>query len=168
MKWNKNWLILLFAMLTFTTTSCDDDDEVVIDEEWVKLNEEAIAKVKLDKEFTELVSPGHNGSIYFKVLEQGEGTETVYYTSVVKCYYKGTLVDGTVFDQRVNPYHDPYETSLQTIIQGWAIALQYMKVGDKWEIWIPYHLAYGTVADGNIPAYSALHFEVELVELVEQ
>ncbi|MDR3137997.1 MAG: FKBP-type peptidyl-prolyl cis-trans isomerase, partial [Tannerellaceae bacterium] len=118
----------------------------------------------------EIPSEGNNGSIYVKVLEEGTGTETIYYNSKVKVYYSGRLIDGTVFDSADEPYEAAATFTVSSLITGWTTALQYMKEGDRWEIWIPYQLAYGTsgTSDGSIPAYSTLIFEVEVVDIVEQ
>ena len=53
------------------------------------------------------------------------------------------------------------------VVDGFSTALQHMKVGDKWEVWMPWRLAYGVTGKGNIPGYTTLVFEIELVEIVE-
>ena len=55
-----------------------------------------------------------------------------------------------------------------SVISGWTVALQHMVEGDKYEVWIPQQLAYGASDNGDIPAYSTLIFEIELVSVDEQ
>jgi len=75
------------------------------------------------------------------------------------------LINGTVFDSSVNR-GEPITFGLNQVIKGWQEALQLMSVGDKWKLFIPYDLAYGEKGSGGIiPGYSALIFEVELLEI---
>ena len=100
--------------------------------------------------------------IYYKVLEQGNGNTSPTVRSIVSVHYRGTLIDGKEFD---NSYkrNCPEAFRLCDVIDGWQIALQQMHVGDKWMIYIPYELGYGSKACAGIPAFSTLIFEVELL-----
>lgn len=102
------------------------------------------------------------GGIYYKVLETGGGTVSPGPRSIVTVHYKGSLIDGRVFD---NSYERtcPDALRLSDVIEGWQVALQKMHVGDKWIIYIPYTMGYGIKAVDSIPAYSTLIFEVELL-----
>ena len=100
--------------------------------------------------------------IYYKVLETGEGKVSPTVRSIVSVHYRGTLTDGKEFD---NSYkrNCPEAFRLSDVVDGWQIALQQMHVGDKWIIYIPSEMGYGSKASGPIPAYSTLIFEVELL-----
>ena len=100
--------------------------------------------------------------VYYKVLQAGEGKVSPTVRSIVSVHYKGSLIDGKEFD---NSYkrNCPEAFRLYEVIDGWQLALQQMHVGDKWIIYIPYELGYGTKASGPIPAFSTLVFEVELL-----
>ena len=100
--------------------------------------------------------------IYYKVLETGEGKVSPTVRSIVSVHYRGTLTDGKEFD---NSYkrNCPEAFRICDVIDGWQIALQQMHVGDKWIIYIPSEMGYGSKASGPIPAYSTLIFEVELL-----
>ena len=100
--------------------------------------------------------------IYYKVLEQGNGSTSPTVRSIVSVHYRGTLIDGKEFD---NSYkrNCPEAFRLCDVIDGWQLALQQMHVGDKWIIYIPYELGYGTKSCAGIPAFSTLIFEVELL-----
>ena len=100
--------------------------------------------------------------IYYKVLEQGNGSTSPTVRSIVSVHYRGTLIDGKEFD---NSYKRNYPEAFRLcdVINGWQLALQQMHVGDKWIIYIPYELGYGSKACAGIPAFSTLIFEVELL-----
>ena len=100
--------------------------------------------------------------IYYKVLEQGNGSTSPTVRSIVSVHYRGTLIDGKEFD---NSYKRNYPEAFRLcdVIDGWQLALQQMHVGDKWIIYIPYELGYGSKACAGIPAFSTLIFEVELL-----
>lgn len=100
--------------------------------------------------------------LQYEVLKSGEGA-TPGPTDKVKVHYHGMLVDGTVFDSSVDR-GEPISFPVNGVISGWTEALQLMKEGDKWKIFIPYNLAYGERGAGaQIPPYAALIFEVELL-----
>ena len=83
----------------------------------------------------------------------------------VKVHYKGTLADGTVFDSSVDR-GQPAEFGVHEVIPGWTEALQLMREGDKWEVYIPSKLGYGERGAGaKIPPNSTLIFEVELISV---
>jgi FKBP-type peptidyl-prolyl cis-trans isomerase FklB len=103
--------------------------------------------------------------LQIQVLKQGAG-KSPGKTDTVKVHYTGTFVDGRIFDSSVQR-KEPAEFPVNRVIPGWSEALQKMKVGDKWKIFIPSELAYGE--DGSppvIPPNSVLVFEVELLEIV--
>ena len=95
----KYWHIALMLFCVLMITSCGDDDEALeVDEVWKVQNEEAFQAQMLVPGFEQLSSQSNAGFILYKVLKTGESKEPIYYTSKVECYYKGTFIDGTVFD----------------------------------------------------------------------
>ena len=105
--------------------------------------------------------------LQYKVIKAGKG-EIPTSTSTVKVNYKGTLIDGTEFDSSYKR-NAPASFRADQVIKGWTEALTMMPVGSKWELYIPQELAYGsrTQAQGKIKPFSALVFEVELLEIVK-
>jgi FKBP-type peptidyl-prolyl cis-trans isomerase FklB len=104
--------------------------------------------------------------LQYKVLKKGTG-KTPTAADKVKTHYRGTLIDGTEFDSSYNR-GKPAEFGVKAVIKGWTEALQLMKEGDKWELYIPADLAYGERARPTIPANSTLIFEIELLEIVKE
>ena len=87
-------------------------------------------------------------------------------TDTVKCHYKGTLTTGEQFDSSYDR-GQPAEFPVGGVIPGWTEALQMMKVGSKYKLFIPPELAYGASGRPGIPPNSALVFEVELLDIVK-
>jgi len=102
--------------------------------------------------------------LQYKVLKEGTGPFPKA-TDKVKTHYVGTLIDGTEFDSSVKR-GEPITFSVTGVIPGWTEALQLMKVGSKWKLFIPSELAYGENGAGNlIGPNAALIFEVELISI---
>jgi FKBP-type peptidyl-prolyl cis-trans isomerase len=100
--------------------------------------------------------------LQYMVIKSGTG-DSPKATDTVTVHYTGTLIDGTVFDSSVQR-GTPASFPVNQVIPGWTEALQLMKVGDKWKLFIPANLAYGPQSPGaQIPANSMLIFEVELL-----
>lgn len=119
-------------------------------------------------------TPGKNDYVYMKLFPQDNieplgisplGTDTV------AVHYSGKLINGTVFDQSFSgnwnaEVSEPRSFAVSGVIVGWTTALMQMKEGQHVELYIPASLGYGSVASGEIPAYSALVFDVRLEEVI--
>jgi len=103
--------------------------------------------------------------LQYKVIKEGKGN-TPAADDKVKTHYRGKLIDGTEFDSSYKR-NKPAEFPVKGVIKGWTEALQLMKVGGKWELYIPANLAYGQRGRPNIPANSTLIFEIELLEVTK-
>lgn len=105
--------------------------------------------------------------LQFRVLQQGQGPSPTL-NDVVRCNYRGTLLNGTEFDSSARQ-GGPAEFPVKRVIPGWTEALQKMHVGDKWQLFVPSKLAYGMNPPGPpIEAGSTLVFEIELLDIVKQ
>jgi FKBP-type peptidyl-prolyl cis-trans isomerase len=108
-----------------------------------------------------------SSGLQYLVLSSGptDGESPTTSDSVL-AHYHGTLIDGTVFDSSVDR-GEPVEFGVTQVISGWTEALQLMKIGDKWRLFLPPELAYGEQSPTpTIPPNSALIFEVELLEVL--
>jgi FKBP-type peptidyl-prolyl cis-trans isomerase FklB len=115
------------------------------------------------KEAEEGVTVLPSGLMY-KVIATGDGA-TPSASDSVTVHYRGTLIDGTVFDSSYDR-GQPATFPVNRVIAGWIEALQLMTEGSKWELYIPSEMAYGRAGAGaDIGPDSALIFEVELLKI---
>ena len=107
-----------------------------------------------------------DSGLQYLVLESGpEGGASPTPSDSVLAHYHGTLIDGSVFDSSVDR-GEPASFGVSQVISGWTEALQLMKTGDKWRLFIPPDMAYGESSPTPaIPPNSALIFDVELLEV---
>lgn len=179
--------ILHFALMlvcVLAVSSCKDDDTDEGVDEAYKLKNEAAFEEKLnDHSYSKWNSEANDGFVLAKLIKEGNGKQ-VYYNSRVSVYFKGSLIDGTVFDQRLQEDGVPFKCAVASayanynatynpngyvsVLLGWTVALQNMKEGDKWEVWIPQQLAYGSIGYNSILPYTTLIFEIEVVSVDEQ
>ena len=162
--------LFAFVVLIASFNACNKDNT---DEAWRDANTNAYDNMTKNPAYTALPPGTGPSGVYYKLIKSGTGTEYPIQTSKVKVLYKGTYYDGTVFDAGSGSSNIPVEFSLSSTVRGFSFALQNMVVGDKWEIWIPYYLGYGsagyqtTYYQTLIKGYSTLVFEVELVEITQ-
>lgn len=103
--------------------------------------------------------------LQYKVIKEGTGRKPKA-TDRIRCHYEGTFTDGRVFDSSYKR-GEPIVFGLNQVIKGWTEGLQLMAEGAKYELYIPYQLAYGeTGSQGAIPPCCALKFVVELLEVL--
>ena len=143
----------------------------VVSEHFQKLAEEQYAKVKAEGEAFLAANAKKEGvvtlpnGLQYQVLVEGNGKKPKA-SDRVRCHYEGTLIDGTVFDSSVRR-GEPAVFGVSQVIAGWVEALQLMGEGSKWRLFIPQDMAYGAHGAGeNIPPYSALIFDVELIDVL--
>lgn len=186
MKKQLSLIFSLYALIFFS--SCDKtetfDDKRKLD------NETQFAKISADSRYKKIESASKMGFIMYRVIESGNG-ETPYFTDKVKVLYTGwykndwsqekdtytdnqgkTIINKIIFDSTDNRNNIPNVLSVNPnastgVIDGFSTALQHMKVGDKWEVWIPWKLAYGEIGKGDIKPYTTLVFEIKLVGIVK-
>ena len=124
------------------------------------------------------VTASASDHIVVHVIENGEGTETPLYTDSVAVIYSGRLLPSTsyptgyVFDKSyVGEFHPQTAKArgfrISGLTDGFSTALQYMKKGDRWEIYVPANLGYGALGSSSagIPGHSVLIFDMMLVDI---
>jgi len=104
--------------------------------------------------------------LQYKIIKEGKGKTPAADDNVV-VHYKGTLLDGTVFDSSYKR-GKPLTFPVKGVIPGWVEALQLMKPGAKWKLFIPSRLAYGKRGGGRVIGPNAtLIFDVELIKVLD-
>lgn len=102
--------------------------------------------------------------IQYKIINQGSGPKPTL-EDTIKVHYKGTTIDGNVFDDSYSR-GEPIEFPLGSLIEGWKQTLVLMPVGSKWQIFLPSDFGYGDRGAGaNIPGGATLIFELELLDV---
>ncbi|KAF8292665.1 putative peptidyl-prolyl cis-trans isomerase [Trypanosoma cruzi] len=103
--------------------------------------------------------------LVFQRIARGSGKRAPAIDDKCEVHYTGRLRDGTVFDSS-RERGKPTTFRPNEVIKGWTEALQLMREGDRWRLFIPYDLAYGVTGGGGmIPPYSPLEFDVELISI---
>ncbi len=124
--------------------------------EYVEKNKSWLAQKALEPG----VKPLDKG-VYYKVLSSGKpDAPRPGRGSVIVAHYTGRTINGKKFDSSRGGA--PLAARLRDLIPGWGIALTSMKVGDRWEIYIPAEMGYGKFSQPGIPGGSTLIFDVEL------
>ncbi len=103
--------------------------------------------------------------LQYKILKEGKGPSPQA-GDVVRTHYHGTYINGDVFDSSVES-KEPAEFAVNRVIPAWTEALQQMKVGSKWQLFVPSELAYGESGFQDIPPNKTLIFEVELLDILK-
>jgi FKBP-type peptidyl-prolyl cis-trans isomerase FklB len=195
MKKNLLWIFGLMGGLSMAFTACDETTgEVDPYENWETRNQQyidsiaTVANANLGNEvgqwkrihsykFTEPLAGGDvNDYVYAQILQKGEGTASPLFTDSVYTHYRGKLIPlltGTTvtFDQSYTGDLDPSiavasSFSVGAVITGWTTALQQMHAGDRWMLYIPSDLGYGTSGSTSIPSGSTLIFDLYLEKVV--
>ncbi len=148
-----------------------EEAQQVLTEYFTKLQEEQVKMFKAEGEAFLAENAKKEGvvtlpsGLQYKVITEGNGNKPTA-SQQVKCHYEGTLINGAKFDSSYDR-NEPAVFPVNGVIQGWVEALQLMPVGSKWELYIPYNLAYGERGAGqSIPPYATLIFTVELLEIL--
>lgn len=152
------------AAPTATTTAADNAEnketpqpQLSLKDKNLKDSEAFLAENKKKSDIITLAS-----GLQYKIIKEGAG-ELPNASDFVTVNYRGTLIDGTEFDSSYKR-GAPSTFAVNAIIPGWSEALQLMRPGSKWVLYIPPHLAYGDRGAGRLVGpNSALIFEVELL-----
>ena len=184
---SKKIYLFSLVLLTLAFVSCSETEEVGKYDNWRARNEAyidslanvyATASGRGGLERIEMLTARGN-YIYYKEIEKAPAanTDSPKYTDYVKVYYKGTNILGEYFDgnfkgdnpvvNEENPSEGDSPTSISQVsgvITGWGEVLQRMKVGDRWKVYIPWEYAYGSSGTTGILGYSALVFDITLLD----
>ena len=190
---SKIYFLLSMVIGVIALSSCNDSTTTDIESSYQTNQEEAFNAIANNSAYTKIESLSKAGFIMYKELVDGNGPKPLF-TDQVKVKYTGwyktdwtkpdtytdekgnfirnkIVFDTTATADGVNvPSTLKVAASISStdggVIDGFSTALQNMEVGDKWEVWIPWQLGYGSTATTTIPAYTTLVFEIELLEIV--
>jgi len=181
------WLLWAALITSCLFSACDETSEVNEYADWRNRNQRfvdsiaAVAEENADgnwriyKSYT--LPPDNpndltvvkdvNNYVYCHIEENGTGTTSPIYTDSIRASYRVWLINDMLIDQsfrgEFNPAISvPSKFSMSSTIIGWTTALQQMRTGDSWTIYIPYELGYGKRQSGEVPGYSALKYWVNL------
>ena len=144
-------LILLSSLFLFILSGCKKTEN--------SENSETLEEYIKRAGITDAVKDSRG--FYYKIITEGTGNNPTA-TSKVTVFYKGTLTNGTIFDQQLN---SPISFGLNQVILGWQYGVQLIKPGGKIMLYLPPSLGYGSQSAGSIPPNSVLIFEVQLVSI---
>lgn len=134
-----------------------ETESIMAKQEYVRKNEEWLA-LKAQEPGVEKLDKG----VCYKVLKSGSGSGvSPSRGSVVTVHYTGKTINGKTFDSSRGGVAPAFR--LRDLIEGWIIALQKMKPGDRWEVYLPANVAYGKTSQPGIPGGSVLVFDIELI-----
>ncbi len=184
--------LLLFALLLLPTSCSEESDDVEEYPNWEKTNTdywntlyaEATQRIaagdtswKIIKKWSlaDTLHAANTQYIVVQVVNEGTGSGCPLYTDSVRVHYTGHLLpstsyaDGYQFDTSLTngtteETAAPAQFLVSTLTDGFATALQHMHIGDKWKVYVPADLGYGSTGSGTaIPGYSVLVFDIQLV-----
>lgn len=177
-------LLFVISLLSIILFSACDKTETV-DDRWKIENEAQFNTIANNSEYARLNSLSGNGFIMYKVLETGMGDRAPFFNEQVKVRYtgwykniwtkpdtftdeKGNFITNKIIFDTTSKNNIARTFAVNGVVDGFSTALQYMKEGDKWEVWMPWTLGYGPSGSGSIKGYSTLVFEIELVEILNK
>lgn len=181
------WLFMTALIAVCFLTACDETSEASEYANWRERNQRvidsiaAVAEENVDgnwRIYKTYTLPADNPNdltmvkdvnnyVYCHIEQKGTGATSPIYTDSIRANYRVWLINDALIDQsfrgEFNPAISvPSEFAMSSTIVGWTTALQQMHVGDSWTVYIPYTLAYGTTASGDVPAYSTLKYWINL------
>ncbi|GBU08595.1 hypothetical protein AwDysgo_19260 [Bacteroidales bacterium] len=167
-KIKKNIYYLCTFIISLSIISCNSGDDEV-DTAWKNTNEAAFNALKNDTAYQKASIPngGNENYVYYKIIESGskDSAAIAITGNTISTAYTGKrFVDDVQFDSSTN---FKFTIKKGDVIDGWLIAIQNMRPGDRWEVVIPWHLAYRHSGNAGIPGYTCLHFDIHLKEIIE-
>jgi FKBP-type peptidyl-prolyl cis-trans isomerase FkpA len=148
---------LFFALFVVLFVSCNDDENCLTKDYRAENEQEIIEYIDLN----DLDALESGSGLYYVIDEPGTGAQPTQNSNVTVAY-KGTYINGGVFDQSDE---NGVSFSLNQVIPGWTEGIQYFKEGGNGLLLIPSHLAYGSCDYNGIPGGSVLIFEVNLISV---
>lgn len=168
-------ILLLMSVLGGVLTSCFKDNDEDLNSDWAQNNikwyeaQAALTEggVKYYTPITAVWDPAAEVLMHwFNDTSKTKGNLKPLYSSQVDVKYHLSLYDGTAVDSSylsTLPADSIFRTRLNSVVEGWAIALTHMHIGDSCRVIVPYNVGYGSSAYNSIKPYSTLQFDIKLV-----
>lgn len=173
-------MLCIIGLCVIPACNNDDDDTTKIYNDWRQKNSDWLKQQQTRTNddgtpYFKSIIPSWDPSAYvlihyFNDRAETEGNLTPMYTSTVDTRYRLTYYNDTPIDSStlITTYGPGiFRTQLTGVISGWVIAMEDMRVGDTAEVLIPYQQGYGTNTSSGIVPYSALKFNIRLVDIVD-
>ena len=172
------WALALLGIMALGVVACDGgetpepDDNGLTYAERLKRDVDSL-KVYLDDHLDSIRTVHNNPDLDYQedstglmwiVYEEGAGP-FAQDGDIAYTYYRGSLMNGAVFDQNLDGLPFQFTVASSGVIQGWNIGIKKFQAGTRGYLFLPSPLAYGTQSQGTIPANSILIFNMEVVEL---
>lgn len=155
---NKISLLIFSCIILFSSCLKEGEDPNANAKRNLKDGEEFLAQNAKEKGVTTTDS-----GLQYKVLRSTDGLSPDI-NSTVKCNYEGRFINSDVFDSSYKR-GETAEFAVNRVIKGWTEALMLMHKGEKWQLYIPYQLAYGYRGRPGIGPCQALIFDIELLDI---
>jgi FKBP-type peptidyl-prolyl cis-trans isomerase FklB len=171
---------LTVLLLALSLASCEETVEIGAYDNWQERNEAFIDSLQQvydtnsDQSLNYITDEyDKEQKIFFKKLTSVPTGQTPLYTDSVRVFYRGTLINDVVFDKNFSGADPsvtdaPTDFNVNALISGWTWALQYMKVGERWMLYIPWKSGYGSAGTTGILGYSTLIFDVRLEKILQK
>ena len=150
-------IIISLLFCTLFLSACNKESRILSPEDQLKIDIEKIEKYLEDNNISATQLPE---GVFYVLEDEGDGGEKPDFSSTLELYYKGYLMDGTVFDEADRA--TPTEIKLSSTIVGWQIGIPEFSKNSKGKLFIPSGLGYGNFQFGPIPGKSVLIFDIEL------
>ena len=157
----KDIILPLFFALVSLLTSCKKD-KCDAEESALVASAAEISTIQNHLTTNSISATQHSSGLFYTIINEGSGNSPSLCASVT-VKYKGTLLNGTVFDESAG------NTSfiLKNLIVGWQKGIPLIKKGGKIKLYVPPSLGYGSASQSGIPGNSTLIFDIDLVGVVE-
>lgn len=161
MKKKKHYLWLASLVVAILFTACNKNNEPPFDAaKQALIDEQLIVNYIADNNITNTIRD--TTGVHYKILEAGNGTDTIQLSDRMSVSYQGKLLNGTVFNDTNGSTTTLNEARLRNLIGGWQVGLRKISKGGRVLLLIPSGLGYGNSDDSQIPRNSVLIFDIKL------
>ena len=157
--------VLMISLAALSLAACQPKSPAAADAQGPVVDQSSAAKAFMAKNAKEPGVITLPDGLQYKIVHSGPATGLKpHINDEVKVNYEGKLIDGTVFGPLFYARGQPAAMPLKNLVKAWQEALQLMRPGDEWTLYVPPELGYGPEGQGPIPPGAALIFRIELID----